>query len=509
MNKNKINILLVEKNGMMSSMIMSLLHKLGFKHIMHVEGVEAAQKQLSLETYDLVIFDWDSQESHALNFLRFIRNTESTAQLPFVMISGIIEHNAVGYAISLGVTEYIVKPFTMKLLEEKITQALQVKKHKVSDVTPPEVKSVDAFYSKIIVCLENDDFDDNLKSQLKSTQYSHLNSIEDAIKQALKDIHIDILIVNEPILLHQKTALNELVELSRLGQIDIVFLSASLNDKSLEALHKLGIQHVVNPKLNSYDLSQRISMLVMLKKAMINTNKSIRKVKNEFEQDRDIQADLAHLVSEKTNNLKTLSEQISNYSGTSNYITALSKEITQKLITIDSLAKAIESVNKNQKCESGLQNENIKIIDTVKNAQLIFQHELSERHIVLSHHVNETSEVSVNPTLFNSLIMFLLKSLIKDVNYGSAITIKASALENKEMIALSLSASFPSFPHFKDISDHVLLLKDGNIKIQFKHAITQLIDSQLINFKYTFNMTTQTLVLNLFLKSKNVATSGH
>ena len=58
-----------------------------------------------------------------LDLLKKVRAAEQWANLPFVLLTSEAERDQVTEAILSGVSQYVVKPFTPKAFDEKITSA--------------------------------------------------------------------------------------------------------------------------------------------------------------------------------------------------------------------------------------------------------------------------------------------------------------------------------------------------------------------------------------------------
>jgi len=73
---------------------------------------------------DLVLLDVMMPGMSGFEVLRELKNDESTAAAPVIMLTGVSEHAKIKEALSSGTTYYIVKPFEFEDLLEKVDQAL-------------------------------------------------------------------------------------------------------------------------------------------------------------------------------------------------------------------------------------------------------------------------------------------------------------------------------------------------------------------------------------------------
>jgi len=109
----------------MRRIIKNALIKLGYKNLL--EGEDGVQGWALLEenpTIGMIITDWNMPEMNGLELVVKIRSDERFSHLPIIMVTtegGKIE---VIRALKAGVNNYIVKPFTLQVLEEKLATLL-------------------------------------------------------------------------------------------------------------------------------------------------------------------------------------------------------------------------------------------------------------------------------------------------------------------------------------------------------------------------------------------------
>ena len=117
-------ILVVDDNRSITGVLAALLKKIGFTDVDEVyDGVSALQKILERK-YGLVISDWKMEPVTGLDLLQAIRNDESLAKIPFIMITGDTDIRKVIDARHAGVDGYLTKPFDTDTLRSKIAQVL-------------------------------------------------------------------------------------------------------------------------------------------------------------------------------------------------------------------------------------------------------------------------------------------------------------------------------------------------------------------------------------------------
>lgn len=118
-NKN-IPILVVDDFKMMRRIVKNLLNQIGFNNLDEAaDGSEALAKIKSKE-YGLVISDWNMAPMTGIELLQAVRATDDRKNLDFIMLTAEGKPENIIQAKKLGVNSYIIKPFTAKILKEKL-----------------------------------------------------------------------------------------------------------------------------------------------------------------------------------------------------------------------------------------------------------------------------------------------------------------------------------------------------------------------------------------------------
>ena len=111
-------VLVVDDSGTMRKIIIRALNAVGYSDVVEaadgVEGLAAFTK----DTFRLVLTDWNMPNKSGLDLAREIRALGSS--VPIFMVTTEGEKSRVLEAISAGVTNYLVKPFTAEVLREKL-----------------------------------------------------------------------------------------------------------------------------------------------------------------------------------------------------------------------------------------------------------------------------------------------------------------------------------------------------------------------------------------------------
>jgi CheY-like chemotaxis protein len=86
-------------------------------------GVDALKK-LATYTPDIVLLDMAMPQMTGPEFLKVFRGKEEWKQIPVVVISGENDRATVREVAMLGISGYLLKPFSVKDVADRITEAL-------------------------------------------------------------------------------------------------------------------------------------------------------------------------------------------------------------------------------------------------------------------------------------------------------------------------------------------------------------------------------------------------
>jgi CheY-like chemotaxis protein len=117
-------ILVVDDEPDLVSTIKARLEWNKFKVETASNGSLALEK---LETMipDLILLDGNMPVMTGFQMLEKMRQDSRFKSIPVIMLTAVCESNNISMAGTLGVTEYVTKPFEYPQLLEKITQALE------------------------------------------------------------------------------------------------------------------------------------------------------------------------------------------------------------------------------------------------------------------------------------------------------------------------------------------------------------------------------------------------
>ena len=130
------HILIVEDEEDILELIRYNLSKNGFR-ITGVLSGEDALKKVSKESFDLVVLDIMLPGMDGLDVCRALKKNEKTQHIPIIMLTAKGEESDVVTGLELGADDYIVKPFSPKILISRIKTVLRRKSAEPLDDSQP------------------------------------------------------------------------------------------------------------------------------------------------------------------------------------------------------------------------------------------------------------------------------------------------------------------------------------------------------------------------------------
>lgn len=119
-----MNILVVDDYKTMIRIVRGLLNELGFKNIDEARDGPQALEMIAAKSYGLILSDWNMKPMTGLELLKTVRAAPNTLRTPFVMVTAETKTENVVAARQAGANNYIIKPFTLAVLKQKLTSVL-------------------------------------------------------------------------------------------------------------------------------------------------------------------------------------------------------------------------------------------------------------------------------------------------------------------------------------------------------------------------------------------------
>ena len=123
-------ILVVDDQEKLLRLVVMLLSRLGFPDVDGVTSGAEALEKLRARRYALVISDLDMEPMDGLTLLREIRGDDALMNTPFVLTESSFEFEDINLAHQAGADAFILKPFDIAVLKNKLKNVINRKPRK-------------------------------------------------------------------------------------------------------------------------------------------------------------------------------------------------------------------------------------------------------------------------------------------------------------------------------------------------------------------------------------------
>ena len=116
-----MSVLVVDDSRTMTEIMCKSLQQIGFTDIDRAHNGAAALDHLRAKRYGLVLSDWEMQPMNGPQLIDRMRNDLGISNIPVILVTA--KHDQ-DHSWLAGGDGYIVKPFTVHLLREKIEEVM-------------------------------------------------------------------------------------------------------------------------------------------------------------------------------------------------------------------------------------------------------------------------------------------------------------------------------------------------------------------------------------------------
>ena len=121
-----MKFLVVDDSPTMRRIVCNALREIGYDAVVEAEDGNDALEKLNADAFEFVITDWNMPNMNGLDLTKTIRSHDKMGELPILMITTRGMQEDVIAAMQARVNNYIVKPFTAKILRDKIDMILKI-----------------------------------------------------------------------------------------------------------------------------------------------------------------------------------------------------------------------------------------------------------------------------------------------------------------------------------------------------------------------------------------------
>jgi len=119
-----MKFLVVDDSPTMRRIVKNTLKGLGYEEVVEAEDGKDALTKLYAEPVDFIITDWNMPNMNGLEFVKAVKDDDSLATLPILMVTTRGNKTDILEAMQAKVSSYVIKPFTPPVIKEKIDSIL-------------------------------------------------------------------------------------------------------------------------------------------------------------------------------------------------------------------------------------------------------------------------------------------------------------------------------------------------------------------------------------------------
>ena len=118
-----MKVMTVDDSKTIRMILAKILHEMGIppEDVDEADCAEAAHYIAVRKKLDLILLDWNMPRISGLEFLKTLRSLPQTAKVAVMMVTTEGERDKILQASSLGIDDFVVKPFTKDVMVKKIT----------------------------------------------------------------------------------------------------------------------------------------------------------------------------------------------------------------------------------------------------------------------------------------------------------------------------------------------------------------------------------------------------
>ncbi len=120
----KLNVAVVDDQLTMRALVRSGLQQIGIVNSREFASAQECWTSIQGAPAHIVISDFNMPGMDGLEFLRAMRANPAMANTAFILLTGRADKELVARAVQFGANNYLVKPFTVAVLKQKIEQVV-------------------------------------------------------------------------------------------------------------------------------------------------------------------------------------------------------------------------------------------------------------------------------------------------------------------------------------------------------------------------------------------------
>jgi CheY-like chemotaxis protein len=124
---SQLYVLVVDDNEHARALVRTILHTLGVRNLKLCADAESAFAELANFPADIVVTDWEMPTTSGVDLTKRLRTDPDSPNpyIPVIMMTGHTERAKVLQARDAGVTEFLVKPISSRLLCQRLQAVIE------------------------------------------------------------------------------------------------------------------------------------------------------------------------------------------------------------------------------------------------------------------------------------------------------------------------------------------------------------------------------------------------
>jgi two-component system, sensor histidine kinase and response regulator len=461
MNNNDVKFLIVDDFETMRKIIKNALIRKGYSHFEAADNGHEALLILKSKEIDIVISDWNMPIMNGIELLEYIRADKKLYNLPMLMVTAETKQENIQQAISLGINEFMIKPFKPSTLYTKIESILsgrspiqQVRPSQQQADSPNLNASKKVTNTVIQAPIANkkgkpeiivvDDISSNIDIIVGFLKGKYKLRIANNGKKAIEMVENsppDLILLD--IMMPEMDGISVCKHIKKnpqISHIPIIFLTAKTDEDSLlEAFDSGGVDYITKP-VQAYELKARINNHLALKFSQDGLKGQVNILMDNARLRDDVERMSRHDLKTPISSLITLSSMLQDRP----QIKLLGEESCENINQIESTASLLmDMVNQSlnlYKIEMGTydfspEKVNLKMITdkVIKDVSLLAD---SRQVKILTLYDDQAIDCLVEEWLCYSLFSNVIKNAVEASEANSLVKIDIRQLDNQAIVKI-------------------------------------------------------------------------
>lgn len=126
-NIEALQFLCIDGDAVMRDMLVKVLRAFNARHILEAKNAETALKTLDANVPDIIFCEWELPDMTGIELIRRLRSDPNSVHrmTPIIFVTAHTQKRHVTTARDSGVTEYLAKPFSSRLIYSRICAVLE------------------------------------------------------------------------------------------------------------------------------------------------------------------------------------------------------------------------------------------------------------------------------------------------------------------------------------------------------------------------------------------------